>query len=174
MIIEIPLTQDQVALVPDDDHEWVSVVKWFAKWNQATRSFYAARNVSTGMKHPKQRTLRMHRVIWEHHNGPIPDGFTVDHADRNSLNNCPSNLRLATRTQQCQNQGLRSDNKSGYRGVSWWRRSEKWLAQIRVDGKLIYLGLYDDPIAAARAYDAAAIEHFGEFAVLNFPQEVLA
>jgi hypothetical protein len=111
----------------------------------------------------------MHNVIWEHHNGPTPDGFTVDHADRNSLNNQLSNLRLATRSQQGHNQRLRSTNTSGYRGVTWDKQMGKWQARIMVNGKRIHLGFYADPKEAALAYDAAAKIHYGEFAVLNFP-----
>ena len=166
----IPLTQAQVALIEDGDDDWLSDVKWCAQWAPSTQSFIA---VSRGPR-PERLTIRMHRVIWEHHNEPIPDGFTVDHINRDTLDNRLSNLRLATNSQQSQNQGLRSNNTSGYRGVCWDKRIGKWWARIQVDGKRMHLGHYDDPIDAALAYDAAAIEYFGEFAVLNFPQAKVA
>ena len=166
----ISLTQSQVALVAGDDHEWLSLVKWFAHWATNTRSFYATRQVRTGLDHPKQRYLQMHNAIWEHHNEPIPDGFTVDHINRNTLDNCLSNLRLATPSQQKQNQGLQRSNTSGYLGVTWHKSSGKWQARIGVDGKSVYLGLSDDRIEAALAHDAAArIHHDPAFAQLNFP-----
>lgn len=160
------LTQDQVALVAAADHERLTEMgSWYAHWNPHTKSFYAAH---TGPR-PRQVRFRMHNVIWEWHNGPIPEGFTVDHANHASLDNCPSNLRLATKSQQIQNQGLRSDNNSGYRGVSWNKKCSKWQAYISIDKKRIHIGYFDDPIDAALAYDAAAKIYHGEFAVLNFP-----
>ena len=111
----------------------------------------------------------MHQAVWEHHNSPIPKGFTVDHINHDTLNNCLSNLRLATYSQQAQNRRLRSNNISGYRGVYFRKDSGRWRAQISVNGKQIHLGHFNDPIEAAHAYDSAARIHHGEFAQLNFP-----
>ena len=164
----IPLSQGQETLVDDVDYEWLSAFKWYAQWNQCTRSFYACRSVRTGLDRPRQRQLRMHRAIWERHDGPIPTGRSIDHIDRDSLNNRRANLRPATRSQQVQNQGVRKDNLSGYRGVRKMPLGN-WQARIAVGGHKLHLGTYDDPIQAARAYDAAARRHHGEFAQLNFP-----
>jgi hypothetical protein len=98
-----------------------------------------------------------------------PEGLQVDHEDGNGLNNQRSNLRIASPTQNQGNARRRKDNTSGYKGVSWYRRTNKWKAHIRVDKKLRHLGYFIDLTDAARAYDAAALEHFGEFAHLNFP-----
>ena len=157
----IPLTQGQVAIVDATDLEWLSESSWCAARKQLVQTFYAVRR-------PDPR--RMHHAIWIHHNGPIPDGLTVDHADRDTLNNCLSNLRLATFSQQSQNRRVPKNNISGYRGVSWRKESGKWRATLgRVDGKIISLGTFSDPVEAARAYDAAAkIHHDPEFVQLNF------
>ena len=168
----VPLTQGQVAFVDAGYHGWLSERKWYAHWDPHTKSFYAARMLPSTPEHPKRRTILMHNAIWEHHNGPIPDGFTVDHVNRDTLDNRLSELRLASYSQQGQNRGLRSSNTSGYRGVSWDKHSGKWRARIRLDGKEIYLGLFADEKEAARAYDAAArIHHDPAFAQLNFPDE---
>ena len=168
----IPLTQDQVAIIPDGDCEWLNEMgSWYARWNRCTKSFYAERTVPTGLERPKRRQLPMHQAIWEHHHGPIPDGMTVDHADRNTLNNRLSNLRLATRSQQSQNRRTFENNASGYRGVTWHKQRGKWQANIWLDGKHVSLGLFSDKDDAARAYNRAAKEHYGEFALLNTIQE---
>ena len=165
----IPLTQDQVALVDDEDYEWLSEFKWHAVWAPSTQSFYPQRSVPPGLEYSNKRLLPMHNAIWTQHNGPIPDGLTVDHKNRNTLEGRLSNLRLATRSQQKQNQGLHRNSTSGYRGVHWHRRDKKWSVSIQVDGKRIYLGYFTDKEDAARAYDVAARIHYGEFAQLNFP-----
>lgn len=61
------------------------------------------------------------------------------------------------------------NNTSGYRGVSWHETGQKWQCHIGINGDRVYLGLFDDEIDAAHAYDEAAKEHFGEYAALNFP-----
>lgn len=167
----IQLTQDQVAIVDDDDFDWLSEFTWYADWVPCIQGFYASRQVRTGLERPKQRQFRMHQAIWLRYNGPVPKGFTIDHADRVTLNDRLSNLRLATRSQQRLNQGLSSRNTSGYRGVCWYPKYGKWVARIRVDGKNIHLGYFTDLIEGAHAYDAAARIHLDlDFAQLNFPR----
>jgi len=166
---QVPLSREQVATVDDCDFEWLSEFKWCALWKTNTQSFYAVRHIPTGPDHPKRQLLSMHNAIWEHHNGPIPDGLTIDHIDRTSLNNRQSNLRIATHSQQKQNQRLRSTNTSGYRGVHWDKSSGRWRSQIKIDGKQIWLGHFTDPADAARAFDVAALQRDPTFAQLNFP-----
>lgn len=99
---------------------------------------------------------------------PPPPGLTNDHIDRNPRNNRRSNLRFATAQQNCQNR--MRPNKVGFKGVG--RHGNRFRARIVVDGRRIILGSFVEPIAAARAYDAAAIHYFGEFAALNLPDEL--
>ncbi len=128
---------------------------------KARKTFYAKYSYR---QNGKPVVVRMHAVL-------LPTSLEVDHADRNGLNNRRLNLRPATRTQQGQNQKIAGRK---FRGVSFESASQRWMSFIRINGKQTFLGRHDSPEAAARAYDAAAKEHHGEFAALNFPEEVLA
>jgi hypothetical protein len=119
-------------------------------------------------KRPSNGIVLMHRLILEL-DGQNIDGLEVDHDNGNRLDNRRENLRPATKSQNMSNRGPFLNNKSGFKGVCWHKRRQKWIAQIHVSGKRTHLGYFDDPIAAARAYDAAALELHGAFARLNFP-----
>ena len=117
------------------------------------------------------KTKKVHNIIWEMFNGPIPTGHTIDHIDRNPLNNRIENLRLATPKQQSTNKGKSTKKilSSQYKGVTWNKKSNKWQAQLRTENRAIYLGVYDDEVFAAAAYDHLAEALYGTYAGLNFP-----
>ena len=102
------------------------------------------------------------RVIWAHFTGEWPT-FEVDHQDRDSLNNRWTNLRHATPSQNSCNKGLRSDNSSGVKGVSYHKKTGKWQVNITVQGRTSYLGLFKDIEAAEKAVADARIRLHGEF-----------
>lgn len=108
------------------------------------------------------KALKLHRVILEA-NG---SGF-VDHIDGDICNNTLGNLRLCSKQQNEFNTKMRSDNKTGYRGVCFHFRSQKYRATITYCGKQIHLGLFENPVEAAKVYNKNAIRLFGEFARLN-------
>lgn len=112
------------------------------------------------------RDYRAHRLAWFYHYGEWPPG-EVDHKNTIKADNRIANLRLATPVENCRNRPLRSDNTSGYRGVSYSKAKSKWTAYIYIDGKKRQLGVHEAPEAAAAAYNAAATKHFGDFARLN-------
>lgn len=92
----------------------------------------------------------------------------ADHRNGNRLDNRRSNLRIVTSAQNCQNRRKTPSKSSRFKGVSYRKDRGTWLAAIRTDGRLIKLGTFATEIDAAKAYDEAARQHFGEFAVLNF------
>lgn len=151
----IPLNLGKFAQVDDEDYDYLMQFKWYYNKGYATR---------TVDNHKNQKTIRMHRVII---NTPI--GMQTDHIDGDKLNNCRSNLRICTSSQNKQNCKIHRNNTSGFKGVSWdGRKNRKWQAYISVSGRKISLGYYENPSDAAQAYDKAAKERFGEFANLNF------
>jgi len=108
----------------------------------------------------------LHRVIWCYMTGEWPVS-QIDHIDGNPKNNKWSNLRLATNTQNSRNSGKPKNNTSGFKGVSFVSRLNKYRATIMVNRKSIHLGCFSDVKDAALAYNEAAKSYFGEFALLN-------
>lgn len=97
----------------------------------------------------------MHRIIWEMHNGDIPEGMEIDHINHIRDDNRIENLRLVSRTQNAKNLSMRSDNTSNVVGVSWDNKSKKWYAKIAVNGKQIALGRFSNLSMAAECRKAA-------------------
>jgi len=158
---KIELTQSKYAFVSDEDYDRLSEFSWFID----SRNGYACRNITVSYRPAKQRKVFMHRevlclpIITEKNR-------YVDHIDGNRLNNQRNNLRVATTKDNAGNR-FNSTNSSGYKGVTWNKRSKKWNAQIKKDGKSINLGYFVEILNAATIYNNAAKEYYGEFAYLN-------
>ena len=90
--------------------------------------------------------------------------FDLDHIDGDRTNNRMSNLRPTNDRLNCGNAKRYKNNTSGHKGVSWHITKKAWFANIRVHGKLVHLGKFNDPETAHEAYMTAARKHFGEFA----------
>jgi hypothetical protein len=93
-----------------------------------------------------------HRLAWLYMTGEMP-GMDIDHIDRNKANNRWANLRLATNSENHENRfEPQKNNKSGLLGVCLHKAAGRWVAQIKKDGRRIYLGLHDTPELAHQAY----------------------
>lgn len=158
---QIELSQGKFATVDDADYEFLRQWKWFAR-KAPDGKWYAVRGKRTllGARH-----VQMSRALLG-----VSGKVVVDHINGDTLDNRRCNLRECSTAQNAINRGTPHNNKSGYKGVSWYARFNQWRAVIRVNYRLVHLGYFDSPEDAARAYDMAAKEHFGEFAVLNFPK----
>lgn len=155
----ILLTQGFFAVVDDEDYEALSRYKWRAKkWGD---KYYAIR--TTSKLDGKRKNIFMHREIMGF---PSMD---IDHANGDTLYNTRKNLRLCTKSENARNCNAYKTNKLGLKGVYF--NYKKYSAQISINKKRLYLGYFDTPEEAARAYDAAAKIHHGEFARLNFPEQ---
>lgn len=149
----IPLPGGKEAFVDDKDYKELSKYNWHYDHG------YASRNITrvSGSKH-----VYMHRQILS-----FPEGMEIDHINLDRLDNRRENLRICTRTENSHNMPMLSTNTSGYKGVTWDKANNKWIAQIDVNKKHMNLGRFTDIIEAARAYNEAAIKHHGEFATTN-------
>lgn len=149
----VSLTQGYEAIIDADDAHLVESYNWCAQVQR--NKIYAVR---TSRLKSKQHQVRMHRVLMGN-----PSGFEVDHVDGNGLNNRKINLRKATQSQNQQNSTISKNNTSGFKGVTWSKRSKKWQAQITIDRKYKQIGKFDTPEDAHAAYTKASAELHGEF-----------
>lgn len=152
---EIKLTQGKVALVDDEDYEYLNQWKW------QFSSGYARRNIR--LLNGKRSSQSMHRLIL---NVPSLE-FLVDHINGNKLDNRKENLRTCDSCENAWNRGVKKENKLRIKGVSFKKEHSRYVAVIQVKKKQLHLGYFYCPIEAARAYNSAAILHHGKFARLN-------
>jgi len=150
---QIPLGNGVYAYVDAADYEWLS------QWTWRLHAGYAGR-------WEKRKMVLMHREIMQ-----PPKGKMVDHVNGNKLDNTRANLRVCTRPENARNTRKQHSASSRFRGVTYYKAMGKWRARIGFEGRYIHLGFFTDEAEAARAYDRKAVELFGEFARLNFPEE---
>ena len=149
---EIAQTKGRVTVVDAEDYEFLSKWKWYFDEYAKRRS-----SLSDG----NDKVIRMHRLVL-----PVKDEEQIDHINRDKLDNRKVNLRPCTHAENQRNRPVCKNNTSGYKGVRKHIRGY-WESRIKVNGKEIHIGRYSDIKEAARAYNAVAKKHFGEFAYLN-------
>jgi hypothetical protein len=159
MTAEIPLSAQKrrnsknlglVALVDDEDYAWLCQWNWSAVSTHRLNGGYAMRRDNQSGK-----TILMHRLILG-----APEGIEVDHINGSGLDNRRANLRLVTLQQNRQNRSKGRNNQTGFKGVTFDKKSGKWAMSFRV--------LFDSAEEAAHVYDQLAAIVYGEHANTNF------
>lgn len=165
-VVELSLTNtEKVALIDAEDFERVSQYKWYyhtrKRYSVLTEAIFATGAINN------RKVYEIARFILD-----AKPGQLVDHKNRNRLHNYKSNLRICTAQQNAFNRAPKSGRR--YKGFRRLERKKgvRYSSQIVHNGKQIYLGLFRTIKEAARAYDEKAKELFGEFAWLNFPEEI--
>ncbi len=148
---EIPLTQGKVAIVDDEDYEWLNQWKWTAQEHKGDeKGWYAVRNVQ---RNGKISRIMMHRFIMKVNSRDI----LVYHKNEDSLCNTRSNLILVNR---CRGQICLKPRKGrNFKGICYDKKRNKWTYAINLP--------FDTKLEASKFYNKVMFEHFGEFAKLN-------
>lgn len=152
---------DELVQVSDEDYDFLNQWNWQIDKKKSIRRCEWINGIKT--------VIIMSRAIAERIGLDLSGD--IDHEDRDPTNNERENLRAATRSQNQANVGLRKDNTTGYKGVHFHTKTQKYIAYINVNGKRFNLGYYFYAVNAAQAYDRAAIKYFDKFAWTNFPKE---
>jgi hypothetical protein len=155
----VTLDKADLSLMLDGRGRWCA-----ARTKRNSDKLYAVRG--TGPRSARKWEF-LHRSIL----GLSDRQVQADHRNGDGLDNRRTNLRQATNKQNSANHSRRRNGTSLYLGVSWDKERGKWVASIsRPEGGRRHLGRFLDEIEAARAYDAAATELYGDFARPNFPE----
>lgn len=165
-------TTPAFALVDDEMFDRLSKYTWYVIRGGTRKIKYACRYEFSASG--KRRCIQMHREILD-----FPDNW-VDHKDRDGLNNQRTNIRVATPKQNAQNRCHNTATKtSKFKGVHWRADRKRWKAYLITKGSIGRKCIthlcknFKNEIDAARAYDKVALSVSGDFAYLNFPEEVV-
>ncbi len=161
-----PLEKGFFTIVDDEDYDFLVKIRWSAARRSETRGgYHAIYNKRDGISRTDH--YRLARILMD-----APPDLEVNHINQNTLDNRRENLRLATTQQNQFNRKLQKNNKSGFKGVVFHdsgghHLKRPWRVFIQINKKKKHVGYFQTPEEAARAYDDAAVEHYGEYALTN-------
>jgi hypothetical protein len=154
----IELSQGRVAIVDDEDFDWLSKWKWHYHRRKGAFTGYARR---TSRETGKQYTVLTHNEIYRYHHSTSFQ--ELDHINTCGCDNRKLNLRIASRNTNCTNKQRRSDCTSKQTGVNWNRCNCMWVARLQLPGKRLFLGNFTKKKDAIEARQQAEIEFFKDF-----------
>ena len=158
---EIPLTKGKVALVDDEDYEYLNQFKWCVTTSPNTQ--YAVCGNVILFNNKWEKGVRMHRLLLQARPRQI-----VDHKNHDGLDNQRHNIRICTHQQNTWNSRPHTNGYSKYKGVL--KQGNRWSAHITINGYSACLGTFGTEEEAARRYDKSARLYHKDFACLNFPE----
>jgi len=154
MARKIKLTRGKLALIDNEDFEYLNQWKWH--WDGE----YAARTIKfNGITHK----ITMHRLILNN----IPKGKESDHINRDKLDNRRNNLRIVSNAENQMNKNLQKNNRSGVRGICWYGKYDKWQTRIGFGGKKMFLGYFSNIKDAIEIYNTTSKKLYGKFTYIN-------
>jgi len=158
LMINSPKYGKKIVLIDDEDYDKIKNYSWGLQYDG--NAFYITHNRCNS---DRTRTmLRIHRIITD-----CPEGMIVDHINGDTFDNRKENLRICTQSGNCMNRRKGTNKSSVYKGVTFLKSKNRWMAQIKTKGKRKPLGTYKTEDQAAIAYNIASLEMFGEFARPN-------
>ena len=164
MTREIQCSSGYIALVDDVDFERLSTYRWHPRFCGKRDEGYSRPARKTSVAEGRKSAYLVHHIL------RAPAGFEVDHINGDPWDNRRANLRICTHAENMRNKRQQRGRKNQYKGVS--KNGRRHSAAITIGGRRLHIGQFDTAEEAARAYDAAALLHHGEFARPNFPTSI--
>lgn len=163
----IPLTRGKFAVVSSEDYERVARYRWCAK--HGVNTWYAERRLRVSENAGKKGNISLHRFILD-----AGAGDEIDHKNLDGLDCRRDNLRLATHgDNQANRPKLSMNGSSQFKGVAYRKNYGKWHVRVALGNSELHVGFFCEEMDAARAYDAVARSVFGDFALINFPNDLV-
>ena len=118
-------------------------------------------------KESVKKECRIHRLVAQEFIDNPDNKQFVDHINHNKTDNTIFNLRWVSKSENSMNRNKIPNKSSKYKGVCFSKERDKWRARIMLSGRRKHLGYFANEKEAAFAYNEAAIEKFGEYALVN-------
>ena len=171
----------QTTELPTNCEQWASIsgytnyeVSWFGRVRNSKTGRILKSNLSSNTyltlglsQSGVVKTYSVHVLVAREWVANPDNKRCVDHIDGDKKNNHFENLRWATHSENIRNSKAQTNRSSIYKGVSYSKPANKWVARLKLHGKDKHLGCFDCEKEAAEAYNKAATEHYGEYAKLN-------
>lgn len=149
---------------------WKKDLKGGVKKGQIAGYLKKMRNTTYRMVRMNGKLYAAHRIIFKMHNNTWDECGLIDHIKTYPIaDNRIENLRVVNNSQNLKNQLPQKNRSSIYKGVSFNKKLGKWTSKIQLNGKSIHIGVFENEVIAAKAYDSKSVELFGVYANPNFP-----